>query len=166
VSEAGRDDREFLDASGIDPDSFDHPDRRRDEVAGIAQRAFARSIDLLVVGVIGLAIVSATGGVDADGTISRGVQVATLLGWLAYEGVTTALLGATMGKMAVGVKVVDARRGARPGLARCLLRAAVVPGAAAVVGVFGLALYSTAAADARSHRGIPDRVAGTAVVRA
>ncbi len=143
----------------------DHP--ASDEIASVAQRSLGRAIDLTVVAVISLALfapqlVSRTD----DVTVPRWTQVAVFALWLAYEAGTTTLLGRTMGKLAVGCRVAERRTGRTPGLARSVVRAAVVPGLLALIPLFGLLGYATAALDPREHRGLPDRLAGTVVVRA
>ncbi len=137
-----------------------------DEVASLAQRALGRGIDLLVVAVISLALFApqlVTRG--DDDSVPRWTQVAVLVLWLVYEAGTTAFLGRTVGKLAVGSRVADRRTGRPPGLARSVVRAAVVPGLLPMLSVVGLLGYATAALDPREHRGLPDRLAGTVVVR-
>ena len=164
MTEPEPDDREFLDAAGIDPDSLgDAVDR--DPLASIAQRAFARAIDLLTVAIISLAftvpLVERNGD---DFSIPRSAQLLSLIGWLVYEAGTTAWLGQTMGKLAMHIRVVEVRRGTKPGLARSVVRAAIVPGLAAVIGLFAVLAYPTAVGDPRTRRGLLDRLSGTAVV--
>ena len=138
-----------------------------DELASLAQRAMARAIDLLVVGLISLAFFAPQLAVtDGDETVPRWTQIVVLLLWIAYEAGTTSFLGSTMGKLAVACRVADRRTGSRPGLGRSIVRAAVVPGLLAIVPLFGLLGYATAALDTRERRGLPDRLAGTVVVKA
>jgi uncharacterized RDD family membrane protein YckC len=138
-----------------------------DELASFMQRAMARAIDLLVVAVISLALfaqqLALTGG---EGSVPRWTQVAVFVLWLAYEAGTTTVLGQTMGKLAAGIRVADRRTGRRPNLARSVVRAAVVPGLLPFIALFGLVGYATAFADLRERRGVPDRLAGTVVVKA
>ena len=163
MTESGSDDAEFLKSSGIDPRSLGAPTPSADIVAPLMSRAFARSIDLLVVAVISLAFTVPF--VEADGqSVPRWVQLVTLGGWLAYEAGTVAVLGRTVGKMAMGLAVVDARTGAAPGWPRAVIRAAVVPALIPPLSFFGLLAYPTATIDPRTRRGLLDRLAGTAVV--
>ena len=164
MTEPDPDDAEFLSTSGIDPDSISGLPARRDLVAPLALRAFARAIDLLVVAVISLAVtVPSVGGPTDD--VPTTVKLLSLAGWLVYEAGTVAVLGQTMGKRAVGLKVVTVGSGARPGVARSVLRAAVVPALVPPVGMFALLAYPTATIDPGTGRGLLDRLAGTAVVR-
>ena len=138
-----------------------------DEVAALAQRAMGRAIDLLVVGLISLAFFAPQLAVtDGDTTVPRWTQVAVFGVWMAYEAGTTTFLGSTMGKMAVACRVADRRTGRRPNLGRSLVRAAVVPGLLALLPLFGLLGYATAVLDPNERRGLPDRLAGTVVVKA
>lgn len=158
-------DHEFLESAGIDPASLGDG-AHADVVASFSQRAFARAIDFLVIAIISLAFTAPTIETAGDDvSVPRSVQLLSLAGWLIYESGTTAWLGQTVGKMAVQIKVVDHRTGARPGLARSVVRAAVVPGVAALVGPFALLVYPTVAGDPATRRGLLDRLAGTAVVR-
>lgn len=157
-------DWEFLGASGIDPTSFDPP---ADALASFAQRAMARLIDLLVVAVLSLALLAPQlQGQPGDGSVPRWAKIAVAVVWLGYEATTTALLGQTMGKLATGCRVADRRTGDRPGFARSVVRAAVIPGLIPLLGVIGLLAYPTAMLDRREGRGLLDRLAGTVVVKA
>ena len=126
----------------------------------------ARSVDLLVVAVISLAFFAQQLAVRGDESVPRWTQVAVFLVWLTYEAGTTAVLGRTMGKLAAGCEVVERRTGQRPGVARSVIRASVVPALLPFLSVFGLLAYATAALDPREHRGLLDRLAGTAVIKA
>ncbi len=138
-----------------------------DQVAGLAQRALARSIDLMVVGIISLAFFAPQLVRDPDdASAPRWVQWAVFALWLAYEAGTTAFLGQTMGKLATGCRVADRRTGRRPNLAKAVVRAAVMPGLLALFAFFGLLGYATPALDQRERRGLLDRVSGTVVVKA
>lgn len=127
----------------------------------------ARSVDLLVVAVVSLALFAPQlilkGG---EAEIPRWTQVAVFGLWLTYEAGTTAVLGQTMGKLAAGCRVADRQTGRRPGLARSIVRAAVIPGLLPFLAVFGLLGYATAVLDPNERRGVLDRLAGTVVVRA
>lgn len=164
MSDADHHDREFLASSGIDPESLGPSGGRADVIAPVALRAFARAIDLLIVAVISLAFTLPL--VEGSGEdVPRSVQLLSLGGWLLYEAGTVALIGTTVGKMAVGLKVVETSTGANPGPARAVVRAAVVPALIPLVSFFALLAYPTATFDLQTRRGLIDRLSGTAVVR-
>ena len=123
-------------------------------------------MDLLIVAVISLAFFARHLVIRGDESVPRWTQIAVFLVWLAYEAGTTAVLGRTMGKLAAGCEVVDRRTGRKPDPARSVIRAAVVPGLLPFLSVFGFIAYATAIADPREHRGLLDRLAGTAVINA
>ncbi len=138
-----------------------------DELASFMQRAMARSVDLMVVAIISLALFAQQLAIRGDDeSVPRWTQVAVFLLWLAYEAGTTSFLGQTMGKLATGIRVADRRTGRRPNLARSVIRTAVVPALLPFAAVFGLLGYATAFVDQRERRGLPDRLAGTVVVKA
>lgn len=151
----------------IDPDRGASPVPGSDQIASLAQRAMARSVDLMVVAVVSLALFAPQlileGG---EAEVPRWTQVAVFVLWLAYEAGTTAVLGQTMGKLAAGCRVADRQTGRRPGLARSIVRAAVIPGLLPFLAIFGLVGYAAAILDPHEHRGLLDRLAGTVVVRA
>lgn len=137
----------------------------RAELASFAQRSLGRGIDLLIAGVLFFMV---SGPFSSSGTeqVPFGAVVAGLVAWIAYETATMALLGTTMGKMAVGAVVLDAASGTRPSWIQAAIRAIVVPALVPLVWVFAGVVYSTATLDVRTRRGLLDRLAGTVVVRA
>lgn len=138
-----------------------------DQIASLAQRAMARSVDLMVVAVVSLALFAPQLILKgAEARVPRWTQVAVFVLWLAYEAGTTAVLGQTMGKLATGCRVADRQTGCRPGFARSIVRAAVIPGLLPFLAIFGLIGYATAILDPQEYRGLLDRLAGTVVVRA
>lgn len=135
--------------------------------APIGRRAIARLVDfgLGLAVFIGLVItVSAASGPSPDGTgIMLVALVATFLIYLLYEVVTVALWGRTLGKQLMGLEVVRADDGGRPGLRRSFLRN-LVP-TLLLVGFFPLyPLPYLVAAIVKDHRWPNDRLAGTRVV--
>jgi uncharacterized RDD family membrane protein YckC len=109
-------------------------------------------------------LVGATSGSSPDGTgVVLVAIVGTFLVYLVYEVVLVAMCGQTVGKRVMGVEVVQADDGARPGLRRSFLRS-LLP---TVLLVVFFPLYPTpyvAAAIAKDHRWPHDRLAGTRVV--
>jgi uncharacterized RDD family membrane protein YckC len=151
---------------------------RRGETAGFVSRAFAYVIDAVVVGVLLSAATVAidavinllsdttmldTGAEASEGVrawLSGGVAVAALsLGAVAVVYFTLGwwLFGRTVGKLVMGVRVVEAD-GTRPGLLQSLVRALLYP----VSAIFFVGFALIAATPAR--RALHDRVARTWVV--
>lgn len=135
---------------------------------GIGRRAAALAIDLVTVWLLGLGI---GGIVDASlgGSWSTERSIAVSLGisagvWLVYCATLVGWLGQTLGKLAVGVQVVDARTGERAtwrqSLRRELIRLLLT---ALVVGV--VVDYALLLRERERRRPWHDRLAGTAVVR-
>lgn len=138
-----------------------------DPVASVAQRCFGRAIDLLVVATFSMGLLIPTVERDGDTLSLPGWTQWVALGlWVAYEASTTALLGTTVGKMAVGAQVVDRRTGRRPSWPNAIARTLPVPLLLPLVSFFALAVYPTALLDPDRRRGITDRIADTVVVRA
>ena len=150
------------------------------EYAGRRRRFFGFVIDLIVVLVL-VGILNAVGLIDTFA--SEGEVVSTVDGLVqagvgfGYYFVLTALMGATLGKMALGMKVVGADGNkARPGsvlvrelIARALgaILSAVI--GAAIGGIIGVAvaiiiIIMILFDDKR--QGLHDRIGGTFVVRA
>ncbi|RJQ77780.1 RDD family protein [Pseudonocardiaceae bacterium YIM PH 21723] len=107
------------------------------QIAGMGQRLLARIIDSILLG-IGTTILSFVFNLnisfnlnaDEGYTPFQNAQLATvslLMGALtvAYEVVLIALRGATVGKMALGIRVVHADTGGLPGWSPAILRWAV-----------------------------------------
>ncbi len=138
-----------------------------DPVASVAQRCFGRAIDLLVIATFSMGLLIPTVEREGDTLALPGwTQWAALALWVAYETAMTALLGTTVGKMAVGTLVVDRRTGRRPSWPNALARTLPVPLLLPLVSFFALLVYPTAAFDPEHRRGITDRIANTVVVRA
>ncbi|MDH3755033.1 MAG: RDD family protein [Acidimicrobiia bacterium] len=141
-----------------------------DLVAGNGQRALARLIDFAIVMTVVVAFAPSRVVTD-DGAIRlpRWVILVTIAVFVVYETVGVAWRGQTVGKAATRIKVVDAASGRRPAAIQASLRVLVVAAAWVALGSFGLLamilVYLTGALDRSTGRGLPDRVAGTAVVQ-
>ena len=109
----------------------------------ITARAAARAVDTAVMGAVMIVAVvfsfsavfhlCAYGGCSSpDATDLRNLRFAAILQLVvvAYEPLTTALWGQTLGKWIIGIRVVTVKTGRRPGLVRALVR--WLPGAAIV----------------------------------
>jgi uncharacterized RDD family membrane protein YckC len=129
--------------------------------AGVGWRAVAAVIDAAVLFAVAYAVAQATGGVTETGfEIQGGPAFLSFLIWFVYYTATEALLGASLGKLLLGLRVVTvdgAPIGWPAAVVRNVLRA-----------VDGFLFYLVAALFAwgspRRQR-LGDRVAGTVVIR-
>lgn len=132
------------------------------DYAGFWQRALALLIDWLIVAVITMPVIVLTFGADYfsldpmrrswDLLFLLGVGVAVVSFWR--------YCGATPGKLAVGVKIVDARTGEPPSTGRLALRLVCY-----LVSAAPLYLGFLWAAFDRRKQGWHDKIAGTVVVQ-
>jgi uncharacterized RDD family membrane protein YckC len=133
------------------------------ELASPWRRLGARLIDAVLLVVV-LALVAVLAGVD--GSAANPVTPALILtfGGVAavYEVSLIAWRGQTLGKMALGIKVVRLDDGRAPGFARALGRWAV-PTAAALIPLGALLVYLWLLWDPM-RQGLHDKVVGTVVV--
>ena len=138
---------------------------RSQAAAGMIARAAAGFIDLLVLAVVDCAVIYFTIQIcglrpDELGILPKAPLIAFFLIQNGAYLVAFNAGGQTLGKMAVGIKVVSASSGATVDLGRSLLRTLVWALLAAPAGLgFLTALLS------RDGRGLHDRFAGTRVVR-
>lgn len=159
------------------PDAF--PATGVNSLAPLGSRAVARLIDSTLVSVPAFAAFAvatiATVGLEGDPEAMANDTGLTL--WLTgtwfvvsvlYETVSVALWGQTLGKLALGVRVARQANGRCPLWWEAGIRIALpalvfaVPHPAAAVAV--MVLYAVAVFDPM-RRGVPDRAAGTVVVR-
>ncbi len=139
-------------------------------LAPIIRRAGGLVIDQILVALPVFAVVVAVGFTPSDSVTSKSLLVfniaVTSLG-IVYETLMIALLGRTVGKLAMGTRVVRLIDGGRPGWSEAVMRA-LVPlslGAIPRVGVFlGVLVYSIALWNPL-RQGLHDKAAGTLVVR-
>jgi uncharacterized RDD family membrane protein YckC len=136
------------------------------EAAGTLPRVIAGGIDLLLLALVDAAVLYLTLrvcglGIDELGVLPKAPLVVFFLIQNGAYLVAFNAGGQTLGKVAVGIKVVTAPQGAAVDLGRSLLRTAVWVVLAAPA---GLGLLS--ALLSRDGRGLHDRFAGTRVVRA
>ncbi|XKK37420.1 RDD family protein [Nocardiopsis sp. ARC36] len=154
-------------------------DRGGPETVGLGRRLAARAIDYVLVVVaawvffVFMALVTAVLTLGADTTDAQGGLWALLLffGWglllFFYDWLYLVAWGRTIGKMAVGIRVVSAADGGRLTQGQALGRAAFfgLPQTLPLVGnLFSLAEALPIHFDPRS-RALHDRAAGTVVVR-
>ena len=139
-------------------------------LAPIVRRVGGLVIDQILVALPVFAVVVAVGFTPSDTVTSKSLLVfniaVTSLAFV-YETLMIALLGRTVGKLAMGTRVVRLVDGGRPGWGEAVMRA-LVPlslGAIPRVGVFlGVLVYSIALWNPL-RQGLHDKAAGTLVVR-
>ena len=137
----------------------------------IGRRVLATILDLLLLGVVGSVLAAPGALIDAlgDGRASEGFSgflfstggLAAVIVAFAYFAIMEGRFGQTLGKMALGIKVVredGGRAGIREALLRTLLR--IVDG----IGTYLVALIVALVSDKNQRLG--DMVAKTLVVRA
>ncbi|MFJ9557072.1 RDD family protein [Nocardiopsis sp. NPDC101807] len=161
--------------SEVSPAGSAHPA----ETVGLGRRLAARAIDYALVMFaawaffVFMAMVTTVLTLGADATDAQGGLWALLLffGWglllFFYDWLYLVAWGRTIGKMAVGIRVVSAADGGRLSQGQALGRAAFfgLPQTLPLVGnLFSLAEALTIPFDTRS-RALHDRAAGTVVVR-
>jgi uncharacterized RDD family membrane protein YckC len=136
------------------------------QTAALSQRVAAAAIDVLVIGAVDLIVLYFT--MQISGLLVGDLRLLPrmpLLGFLVAQNVSYFIVftagGQTLGKMALGLRVVDAEQHRPPSIARSTLRtcAWIVLAMPAGLGLL------TALLDAE-RRGLHDRVARTRVVRA
>lgn len=146
------------------------------QVAGMGARFGARMLDALVTGlVIVIALfagLASTLGLHGSDDSANDLHLVFTFMWvvsgvaLLYEWLMIAFLGQTLGKMAVGLRVVRARDGEHPGLALGFVRF-IIP----VAGVFlcyigAILVYLSPTFDSSGKsQGWHDKAAGTLVIK-
>jgi uncharacterized RDD family membrane protein YckC len=128
-------------------------------VAGTGSRIGGRALDLLVVGVLAGLVLAFFGSSDRPWA---GLLLVALTLW-AYETVTVACFGATLGLHVVGLRVVSLDAVGKPSWATAARRAAVDAGLAIAI-LIGWVVWLVSVAGDPLGRGIPDRNAATMVV--
>jgi uncharacterized RDD family membrane protein YckC len=154
-------------------------------LASMGKRFAARLIDalisLVIIGVLGALLIGGaastiqTDPVTGEVTSGGGLLGGALFGYIglvfvysiAYELVLIALRGATLGKMAMGIKVVREQDGAVPGWGPSALRWVIPQVAGLVCGLVTLLVYLSPFFDNTGRQqGWHDKVAKTLVVNA
>jgi uncharacterized RDD family membrane protein YckC len=129
--------------------------------ATVAWRAWALILDVVILMIIGYFVAADTGTATGVGYEFNGVSVVvTFVIWFAYYVMMETAFGGTIGKLLVGLHVVNTQ-GCRITLSQALIRNAMRI-------VDGLLFYVVGAVSAWSsplHQRLGDRLAGTIVVR-
>src|SRR6185295_11747606 len=140
-------------------------------LAPIIRRIGGLDLDQVIVAVPVVLVVVAIGYKPSDSVSSGSLlafNVALTAVALVYQTLMIALVGRTVGKLALGTRVVRSIDGARPGWSEAVIRA-LLPlslGAIPRVGVFLIVLVYSLALWTPLRQGLHDKAAGTLVVRA
>lgn len=128
---------------------------------GIGPRMVATILDTVMYFVFAWVVAAVTGGTTSEGFELQGAAAfLTFVAWAAYYVLLEAYLGGTIGKLILGMRVVDERGrapGLRPAVTRNLLRIVDFLPFAYILGGLAVALSS-------EKQRVGDRVAGTYVV--
>lgn len=135
----------------------------RFETAGVPSRALAKAIDVAVSGAALLAVLVVAIGVGADGGwLAVVVLVASVVALFGYPAIAEARSGRTLGKAALGLRVVTVEGG--PARARHTAIRAALQFVDLLLPPLGVVAMLSALASPLDQR-LGDRVAGTLVLR-
>ncbi len=132
--------------------------------AGFWKRAAAAVIDIVTLGIIGAFVGGFAGGIYGAltgtpvGTHVLGRAIGILIGWLYYAIMESSQKQATLGKMAVGIKVID-KSGEAVSFARATARHF-----SKILSAVSLGLGYIAVAFTKKKQGFHDMIAGCLVV--
>ncbi len=138
-------------------------------IANIGKRFGARIIDGLILSVVygiimGIAVAAASAGDEVGFGLMMGIMFFSSLLMLAYEGLMNGLKGATLGKMAMGLRVVTTKGEDPCGIGPAFVRYLIL-GACNMVPLLGLVCYLSPLFDQSGlSQGWHDKVAGTLVI--
>jgi uncharacterized RDD family membrane protein YckC len=139
-------------------------------LAPIIRRIGGLALDQVIVAIPVVLVVVAIGYQPSDNVTSQSLlafNIALTGVALVYQTLMIALLGRTVGKLALGTRVVRSTDGSRPGWSEAGMRA-LLPlslGAIPRVGVFLVVLVYSLALWTPLRQGLHDKAAGTLVVR-
>jgi uncharacterized RDD family membrane protein YckC len=130
---------------------------------GVGLRAVATLIDMIVLGIVGWAIAGATGATTPTGfNLVGGPAFLWFFTGLAYYVVLEANWGATLGKRAIGLRVVRLEGGGRIDWKASIIRNVL----RVVDGLFFYLLGAIVVWASKKRQRLGDMAAGTIVVRA
>ena len=138
-----------------------HPSGPVDHEQATGLRAAAALIDSLLLFFVYVPVTLVVAGIVPEEHLGWAVLLPGLLLPIAYHTLLEGLTGRTVGKLLVGVRVVNARTACRLGLGRALARNLLRP----IDGLFFYTVGWCVAMCNASRRRIGDLLAGTAVVR-
>lgn len=157
---------------GVPTTPEDFPAEGPNSLAGLGQRLLARLMDIGLAVVFMMVLLGSTGELPEPGatewTPPAWVSLTIVLVVWGYDVVMVAARGQTLGKMALGIKVVNVGDGSIPDFGPALVRGGIllVPGMIPGIGTFvGLAV-SLSPTWQKIRRGWHDLAAATVVVKA
>ena len=171
----------FGQQAGAGAGTVEIPGKGSRTLASIGQRALARIIDAVIAGIAGGIIGAVLGGIifaaaasgsETGAALSIGMAFVVILLvvviGLAYEALMLTFYGATLGKMAMKIKVVSVETGENPNLLNAVLRYGL-PGVMGLIPIVGglasLACWLSPLFDSSGRQqGWHDKVAKTVVV--
>jgi uncharacterized RDD family membrane protein YckC len=132
------------------------------EHVGVGRRAVAFIMDVVLLFIVAWAIALLTGGTTSTGFELRGIPfLLTVIVWIAYFAVMEKTMGATLGKMAMGLRVV------RPDGCPISWSSAIVRNLLRIVdGLFFYLVGAILVWQSPTRQRLGDRAGGTMVVRA
>ena len=139
-------------------------------LAPIVRRIGGFALDQMIVALPVVVVIVAAGFKPSDTVTSQSLvafNIAVTAVALVYQTVMIALLGRTVGKLALGTRVVRAVDGARPGWTEAVMRS-FLPlslGAIPTVGLFLVVLVYSLALWTPLRQGLHDKASGPLVVR-
>ncbi|MEY2416159.1 MAG: hypothetical protein QOH53_1493 [Ilumatobacteraceae bacterium] len=140
-------------------------------LAPIVRRIGGFALDQVIVALPVVVVIVAAGFKPSDNVTSQELvafSIAVTAVALVYQTVMIALVGRTVGKLALGTRVVRVADGGRPGWTEAVMRS-LLPlslGAIPSVGLFLVVLVYSLALWTPLRQGLHDKAAGTLVVRA
>ncbi len=132
------------------------------ELASVRSRAIARLIDLVIIGVTGVVIATSLLALNVYDSESGLGLLSFPAVWVVYEVALIAARGQTLGKKAVGIKVVTTNN-EPPGGKSAAIRWAITAGE--LIFLFSFVLFLMPLRD-KKRQGLHDKLAKTLVVNA
>jgi len=138
-----------------------------DPLASINQRIGARLIDWLILGMVVQVFALTSVGGDFETDPPTWVILTAIGVVVSYETILVAWRGRTIGKMVLGIEIVQLADGGRPSLPNAALRVVPIAVLLALLGqlsYIAMVFVYFSAAFMKHHRGVLDLLAGTVVI--
>ena len=132
------------------------------QYVGVGMRLVATIIDVVVFFVLAWVVAMLTGGMTEDGfALNGGTALLPMVIWFVYFIGMEATVGATLGKMVLGLRVVKTDGSSPIGLPASLIRNVL----RFVDGIFGYLVGAILVWRSPTRQRLGDRVAGTVVIK-